>query len=118
MSIPMIRTTPAVGGSTPARHRSVVDLPAPLRPTRATDAPAGSPSSMPSTATTVPKRTCRSWTSTTRDTRESSPRTPADAAGSAVEGVHLGGVLLHDDATLELHRGGQRAGLLGPVDRE
>ena len=71
----------------------------------------------PSTATTVPKRTWRSRTSTTRDTGESSPMASACGRASAVERVHLGGVLLHDDAALELHRRGQRAGLLGEVDR-
>src|SRR5215218_8219501 len=118
MSSPAMRTSPAVGGSTPASTRNDVDLPAPLRPTSATEAPAGRVRSTPSTATTVPKLTCRSWTSTTRDTGESSPRSRRSVAGSAVERVHLGGVLLHDHGPLELQRRGERAGLLRPVDRD
>ena len=55
---------PAVGGSTPASTRSVVDLPAPLRPTRATDAAAGTVRSKDSTAVTSPKATCSPETST------------------------------------------------------
>ena len=39
-STPPTRTDPHVGGRTPASTRSVVDLPAPLRPTSATEAPA------------------------------------------------------------------------------
>src|SRR3954466_250622 len=43
----------------------VVDLPAPLRPSRAVAWPAYAWTSMPATASTSPKRTCRPRTSTT-----------------------------------------------------
>ena len=39
--MPSTVTTPLVGGMTPASTRIVVDLPAPLRPSRAVAVPAG-----------------------------------------------------------------------------
>ena len=64
-SQPATCTLPAVGGTTPARTRIVVDLPAPLRPSRAVEWPASACRSTPATASTSPKRTCRLRTSTT-----------------------------------------------------
>src|SRR6185295_101078 len=58
----------------------VVDLPAPLRPSSAVACPAYAWTSMPATASTSPKRTCRPRTSTTGSfTRKVSQR-PADFA--------------------------------------
>ena len=75
MSSPATVTVPAVGGTTPASTRMVVDLPAPLRPSRAVACPAYAWRSMPATASTSPKRTCRPCTSTTGwFTREVSQR--------------------------------------------
>src|SRR4051794_26575328 len=65
MSRPATVTVPSVGGTTPASTRIVVDLPAPLRPSRAVAWPAYASRSMPATASTSPKRTCRPRTSTT-----------------------------------------------------
>ena len=57
-SCPATRTTPAVGGTTPASTRIVVDLPAPLRPSSAVACPAYAARSTPATASTSPNRTC------------------------------------------------------------
>src|SRR4051812_45769316 len=96
---------------TPATTRSVVDLPAPLRPTSATDAPAGTVRSSPSTATTEPNATRSSRTSTTAATR------PTLLLRLGVEGLDVGFVVAHDDVALELQRGRQMTGLDRPVVR-
>ena len=75
--------TPAVGGTTPASTRMVVDLPAPLRPSSPVAWPAYAARSMPETASTSPNRTCRSarrrrarTRSPGHDPRKSSPSRP------------------------------------------
>ena len=65
MSRPATRTRPFDGGITPASTRIVVDLPAPLRPSRAVAAPGATWRSIPRTASTEPNETHRDWTSTT-----------------------------------------------------
>ena len=54
ISSPSTRICPAVGSRRPSSMESVVVLPAPLPPSSATVAPAGTLKSMPSTATTLP----------------------------------------------------------------
>src|SRR4249919_3094586 len=84
MSWPATVTVPSVGGTTPGRTRMVVDLPAPLRPSRAVACPAYAWTSMPATASTSPKRTCRPRTSTTGSlTRKVSQRRGDFARGTS-----------------------------------
>src|SRR5688572_25760977 len=56
MSAPPIRMRPSSGVSRPATKRSVVVLPAPVGPSRTTNSPSFTPSDMPCTAETAPKR--------------------------------------------------------------
>ena len=70
-------TWPAVGGGTPASTRRVVDLPAPLRPTRATEPPAGTSGRSRRPRSTVPNCTVRSRTST--GARHAIPSSPTTA---------------------------------------
>ena len=84
MSRPPTCTEPAVGGTSPASTRMVVDLPAPLRPSSAVAWPACAWTSMPATASTSPKRTWRPRMSTTGSlTRKILPARPDSVSGLA-----------------------------------
>src|SRR5437763_8990455 len=63
-SSPSTRTVPAVGRRKPSTVSTVVVLPAPLGPRRATTWPASAVNETPSTAVTGPYRTTRPETST------------------------------------------------------
>src|SRR5690349_24947297 len=100
MSCPATVTVPAVGGTTPASTRMVVDLPAPVRPSNGVAWPAYAWTSMPATASTSPKRTCRLRTSTTGSLTRASlsavlPFRPGNVEKGAPDGereiVALGG---------------------------
>ena len=54
MSSPSTRTRPALGASSPARMRSVVDLPEPEGPSRAKNSPGSITRSRPFSAATAP----------------------------------------------------------------
>ena len=101
MSRPATSTRPSVGGITPASTRMVVDLPAPLRPSRAVAAPGATRRSMPRTASTAPKRTHSASTSTT------GPRYggPGGTRGRVGEG--------HRSMAPVFRRGGADVGKLG-----
>src|SRR2546422_7978996 len=95
-----MRTSPVVGGKTPARMRIVVVLPAPLGPRKPTISPRSTRKEIPATASTAPKLLVRPLTSiigvrlTTCDSRND--------ASASLPGLGTGRVLrparLREDA--------------------
>src|SRR5450432_3787761 len=132
-------TSPLVAGSTPASTRSVVDFPAPLRPTSATEAPGCTARSSEWTATTGPKATRRPFVSTwagiahlpgaravaygvracvpfERDSPTSDCHwATRSVALSGIQGFDLGGELLEHNGTLQFQGRCELTPCLGEV---